>query len=326
MSGPVAVWEVRWSKNPPSGGILSSDALRELLPRVAKKWTFQEEKGDGGYEHYQGRISLFKKRRKAEVMKLMQSIECPVPEYLQPTTSGEHQKTAFYAMKADTRVAGPWSDKDKVVWMAPEYAAPAGGWWPWQRDVIASLQVRDRRTINLVVDPRGNNGKTHLAMHLEQSQQAVVLPTLQDAKELCECVCDELMSAEERDPKLVLLDLPRAMSKKALSGIFTAIENIKNGKVVDRRYSYRKWFFRPPQVWVFTNRMPNMAYMSDDWWRVWSIDPERELVPCEFAGPRLPEPVQVGAKPIDRARRPGVRHRAHLSALSAPLSADRAGM
>lgn len=281
MASQVAVWEVRWSKNLPSGEVLLPEALRAQLPSIAKKWTFQEEKGDGGYEHYQGRISLFKKRRKGELMKLMQSVECPVPEYLQPTTSGEHQKVAFYAMKADTRVAGPWSDKDKVQWMAPEYAAPAGGWWPWQSEVIDSIDERDRRIIHLVVDPRGNNGKTHLAMHLEQSQQAVVLPTLQDAKEICECVCDELMSAEERDPKCVLMDLPRAMSKKALSGIFTAIENIKNGKVVDRRYSYRKWFFRPPQVWVFSNRMPNMAYMSADRWRVWTIDSDHNLVPYE---------------------------------------------
>lgn len=290
----IAVWEVRWSKRMPAapGKMIldpadssssapkgrSAAALREKLTGLAKKWVFQEERGDGGYEHFQGRISLFKRRRKNEVMELMNRIGCPVPEYLEPTVSSEHQKAAFYAMKADTRTDGPWSNKDEVIWCAPEYEAP-DEWYPWQKTVLLSRGFRDQRTINLVIDPTGNNGKTMLAMHMECKKLATVLPVLSDAKEICECVCDELMLAEERDPRVVIMDLPRAMSKKTLAGVFCAIENIKNGKVVDRRYSLKKWFFRPPQVWVFSNRVPNLAYLSADRWRAWRIAEDRSLKP-----------------------------------------------
>lgn len=260
-----AVWEVRWSK-----ANRDERTLRSGLATLAKKWVFQEEVGDGGYEHFQGRVSLFKKRRKGELMELMRKSDFPIPEYLEPTVSAEHKKAAFYAMKEDTRVDGPWTNKDEIIWIAPEWEAP-NEWYPWQRTVLESREIRNQRTINLVVDSEGNNGKTHLAMYMECKGLATVVPNMTDAKEICECVCDELMLKEERDPRVVIMDLPRAMSKKTLAGVFSAIENIKNGKVIDRRYSLKKWMFRPPQVWIFTNRIPNMAYMSRDRWRVWSI-------------------------------------------------------
>jgi len=47
------------------------ETLKSLLKQIAKKWVFQHEKGDSGYEHWQGRLSLIKARRKPELMKLI---------------------------------------------------------------------------------------------------------------------------------------------------------------------------------------------------------------------------------------------------------------
>lgn len=174
------------------------------------------------------------------------------------------------------------SDADQMQWRSADWAEPEGGWYPWQQKVIDSREVRDMRTINLVIDPVGNNGKTHLAMWLKGERKAISLPQLTDHQQLSESVCDILMSNENRDPKAVIMDFPRAVSKRALAGTFAAIENIKNGKVCDRRYHYRQWKFWPPQVWVFSNRIPNMAYMSKDRWKIWSIV-DRDLVPADIA-------------------------------------------
>lgn len=287
-----AVWEVRWGK----AEVDDVELLKVQLKQVAKKWVFQEEKGDGGYEHYQGRISLFKKRRKTEVMSLMRSIDMVVPNYLAPTVAANHTKEAFYAMKADTRVAGPWSDADVVKRRVPEWEAPAGGWYPWQQKVIDSREVRCTRTINLVIDPVGNNGKSHLTMWLLMEDKACILPLLMDHKELSEAACDDLMSTDNFDPRLVIMDLPRPVNKKALCGVFTAIEGIKNGLVCDRRYHFRRYMFRPPQMWVFSNRLPNMAYASGDRWKIWTIV-DRDLVPANIA--ELREQALQGDDDID---------------------------
>lgn len=283
-----AVWEVRFHailKGQDGGPDVARDPelFKRMFPKVAKKWVFQKERGEkDGYLHYGGRLSLYKKKRKHELEGMLRGIKgFPFPDWLMQTTVTEHRKTAFYHMKEDTRVEGPWSDKDEEEYLAPEYYAPEA-WYPFQQQIIDSIEIRDRRTINMVLDSRGNHGRTHFAMNLECRKMALVLPSLQDHKEICECVCDELMASEERDPKCVIMDLPRAMSKKALAGVFTALENIKNGKVVDRRYTYRKWFFRPPQVWVFSNRAPNLAYMSRDRWKLWRITDEYALEPVDY--------------------------------------------
>ena len=52
---------------------ISSDDVKVFLKGWAKAWTFQKERGDEGYEHYQGRLSLIKKRRLPELIKAVQA-------------------------------------------------------------------------------------------------------------------------------------------------------------------------------------------------------------------------------------------------------------
>lgn len=271
----VAVYDFRYNLDS-----TTKDGLIAILKGIAKKWAFQKEKGDSGYVHWQGRMSLIKARRKPELMSLMRMHDIPIPQYLEPSSAESLKGDCFYVMKLDTRVEGPWTDKDKEEWTCPEWDMPEF-WHPWQQQVIDSRQIRDKRTINLVLDRKGNHGKTHLTMYLEQRDMCVVVPSLHDAKEIMECICDELMATENRDPKLVIVDLPRAVNKKALAGLMTALEQIKNGKVIDRRYHYKKWFFRPPQLWVFTNRLPNLAYMSMDRWQLWELTDSMTLTPYQ---------------------------------------------
>jgi len=55
-----------------------------FLKKFAKKYVFQKEEGDTGYIHYQGRLSLIKKRRLAEIKKLWNSSGIPMPNYFEP--------------------------------------------------------------------------------------------------------------------------------------------------------------------------------------------------------------------------------------------------
>eukprot|EP00966_Prymnesium_polylepis_P058354 1351296-Prymnesium_polylepis.1 len=63
-----AVWD--W-KFPQDG--MEPDAFIQLLKPVFKKWVFQVEKGDTGYMHFQGRGSLYKRKRWGELKTLLKS-------------------------------------------------------------------------------------------------------------------------------------------------------------------------------------------------------------------------------------------------------------
>ena len=83
---------------------ISVKELKEILKDKCKKWVFQVEVGASGYKHYQGRVSLKVKSRKAFNM------DCGVHWSV---TSSDNMENDFYCVKDDTRVEGPYRDSDK---------------------------------------------------------------------------------------------------------------------------------------------------------------------------------------------------------------------
>lgn len=87
----------------------NDDEVISCLREVAKDWKFQLEKAEGGYLHYQGRLSLFKKKRKCELVKLVQETVMSVAWFGITSNNGSMSN---YMCKLDTRVRGPWSSDD----------------------------------------------------------------------------------------------------------------------------------------------------------------------------------------------------------------------
>lgn len=85
------------------------------------------------------------------------------------------------------------------------------------------------------------------------------------------------MAKETRSPSPIFLDMPRAMNKERLNGIYTAVEQIKKGKLYDLRYSYKEYWIDSPQIWVFSNIEPDISLLSRDRWRIWTIDETMNL-------------------------------------------------
>ena len=157
----VCGYDFRWNADD-----LSPDDIRNLLDGVAKRYVFQKEQGDGGLIHYQGRLSLIKKRRKFEALKLFKE---PKPNYFEPTTNPEYFKgDAFYQMKKDTRIDGPWTDKDEIPVLTKQLSLFLK--WdlrPFQKRIIEEAQEFDMRKINLIWDTTGNCGKSMLSEFME---------------------------------------------------------------------------------------------------------------------------------------------------------------
>jgi hypothetical protein len=317
-----AVWD--WTF--PQDG-MEPDAFIELLKPVFKKWVFQVERGDSGYMHFQGRGSLHKRKRFGELKKLLKSggmEKMHISETVTENTKG----APFYMTKLDTRVAGPFSDRDEVSYVPRQYRGLMDSLYPWQRKVAESAKVFDARIINVIYDRDGNNGKSTVASLMELFEKGIDLPPVNDAEKLIQSMCDICMAREERKPSPVFIDMPRAMEKKKLHSMFVAIEQIKKGKLYDVRHHYKQWWIDSPAMWVFSNTEPELSFLSRDRWRIWTIDKNtQDLVPHQ--SPPASVQQHYGFRPIETVEDAAERTDRELMtvadrALAARAAADKA--
>ena len=277
-STPCAVWDWTLSAKEGKDDERNVEQVMNVVKQLFKKWKFQKERGDSGYLHYQGRGSLWKKRRATELNKLLQQLNVQ-DMHVSPTVTENINGDAFYVLKIDTRVEGPWSDQDMENYIPYQYRGLMDKLYPYQQTIWDSGDERNSRTINYILCLNGNIGKSTIAALCDLYKRGLDLPPVNDSEKLIYSVCDILMAKQERNPKIVFVDMPRAMDKKKLGGMYTAIEQIKKGKVFDLRYTYKEWWFDSPQVWVFGNHEPDLRLMSMDRWKIWTVNEMMELVP-----------------------------------------------
>lgn len=277
--GPqIMVWEFRANRD-----YYEIGPLRERLNQLGKKWVVQLEKGNKtGYVHWQGRINLWKVKRKSELLKLMNQIGMKAPNYLAPT-SGNGKATWSYLLKVDTRIDGPWKDTDQAAYVPKQYRNMT--LYPYQQAIIDSKDDFDFRKVDCVIDTAGCNGKSTCASIADLFHGGIDLPWVNDAEKLIQSLCDILIAKQCRKPGIVFIDMPRCLSKERLTSLYAAIEQIKKGKVWDMRHSYKEWWFDSPRVWVFTNEAPKLKYLTADRWRCWVINEAKELVEFDLQAP-----------------------------------------
>lgn len=203
-----------------------------------------------------------------------------LPEYFEPVSDKNVKggETNFYVTKPDTRIDGPWSDKDIEIYIPRQYRGLENKLYTWQQEIWDKADEFEPRRVNLILDVTGCNGKSTLAAIMELYQRGVDMPPVNDAEKLTQSLADVLIASENRNPRTVFIDIPRSMRQDKLYGMYAAIEQIKKGKVVDTRYAYKQWWFDSPQVWVFTNTKPDMTYLSEDRWKFYAISEEKTLV------------------------------------------------
>lgn len=267
-----AMWDFRMSADGIDRELLVAD-----LKSICKRYCFQLEQGEQtGYIHFQGRFSLIKKHRKSELMKMFKKV--PVPNYLEPTTNATYYAgDMFYVMKDETRVDGPWDERETEKYIPRQYRDMLSKLYPYQKHIYETANVFDTRIINLIYCEHGGVGKSTIASVCELFANGIDLPPVNDAEKLIQSCCDICEAKKVRNPSPIFVDLPRAMNKDRLNGIYTAIEQIKKGKLFDLRYKYKEYWIDSPQIWVFSNIEPDLAMLSKDRWRVWYVDENKCL-------------------------------------------------
>lgn len=242
---------------------ITQQELKQQLIETCKKWTFQTEKGESGYEHFQGRVSLKTKSRTPSKLFNCNKIHWS-------PTSNENRDNDFYACKLETRIDGPWTDKDKELYIPRQIRGITLR--PWQQHIVDHATEWDTRHINIILDESGNHGKSILKTYVGVHGIGRSLPFTNDYKDMMRMVMDT-----ETKP-LYLIDIPRALRKDQLFQFFSGIETLKDGYAYDDRYNFKEKYFDCPNIWVFMNTRPDTNYLSRDRWVFWTIDSENHLI------------------------------------------------
>lgn len=244
------------------------------LNQLAKKWVFQLEKGEKtGYLHYQGRLSLIKRKRYDECKKLFHLLPIFATVCLTPTSTLEAKKGTFqYVMKLDSRVEGPWSDKDAKPMYVPRHIRKITKLRPFQKSILDMTKIIDDRSIDCIYCPQGNKGKSAL-IGKARAAGLCVMPPVFDYKDILRMVyCMPTATA-------YFIDMPRAIKQDKMSGFFAGLETIKDGYAYDDRHTFKHKTFDSPRIFLFTNRKPDTCHLSADRWKFWTINDLYELVP-----------------------------------------------
>lgn len=240
--------------------------LKDNLRTKCKQWAFQLELGrETNYKHYQGRFSLRSKKRLSALKSLFSE-----PEWAQvhfSPTANANTGNINYVIKDDTKLDGPWTDKDEEIYI-PRQVRELGELRPFQQHIIDHYDDWDTRTINIIYCEHGNVGKTSLVQYMRAYKIGRALPPVNDYKDLLRIVCDLPIS------RCYLFDMPRSLNKDRLYQFFSAVETIKDGYAYDDRYSFKETVFDCPNIWIFTNTLPDLTMLSSDRWRIWTIDPD----------------------------------------------------
>ena len=283
---PLKFWSLTAQQNyRPLPGV---ERMKVILTEFSKQWCFQLEKGGvAGKEHYQVRMILGEGQMTETLLTVFEARGFDrkditfIPESNNSICQGG---LAFYVMKDEIKISGPWND--------PSYTQPnltTYNWedlecmktpFPFQQSIIDKVRCEpDDRTINWVYNGPGCAGKSKLMKFMRcESEFDFARVPLGTATQIKTSVI------EKGRRRIYMVDLPRVRGgEERQQEIFSALEEIKNGWVESAMYGkVQELLMRPPHIWIFSNELPNRSFASADRWIVWTIDAESRLVPYEF--------------------------------------------
>lgn len=242
--------------------------LLEVFKKLCDRYEFQHERGKvDGYEHFQCGVSFKEKVRKPDLLLGVWGVYAS-------RMSNKGERGAFeYGAKDDTRVDGPWSSRDITP---PRDLLRVEKLRPWQQHVVNDCKewctAGNGRTVNVIVDVMGGNGKSMLKRWMLWKKIAYPIPMFNVSEKMMQCVMARIKESPKENA--FIMDIPRTCRDVQKSAdIWSAIEQIKDGVCYDWRYKSEQIMFDQPKLWVFTNEMPPKKSLSEDRWCTWLIDP-----------------------------------------------------
>lgn len=259
-----------WDLTVKADGTVEREKLEEYFDDNCSKWVFQKERGDeNGYEHFQCRFTLTKKIRFTNLReKLIEELGITGFHLTVTSKNCIRKDEEYYVTKENTRIEGPWRNNNDT---------PVEKFWsnvtlrPWQQTIVDEIEnyKPEIRTINVIVNTRGNEGKSYLTTYLGVKGKIQEIPVIEDYKDIMQYMYSMY---DDANPKAIFIDVPRGITKKAAHGFYAGMESIKRGYIFDTRYKGRQKYIVPPCVYIFTNYYPDASALSKDRWRVRKLE------------------------------------------------------
>ena len=132
----------------------------------------------------------------------------------------------------------------------------------WQRDLVDTIgRDPDDRTIEFIVDPVGNNGKSWMCKYLKNKYPDKT-QILRIGKR------DDLAHALDPRRTIILFDIPRRGMEYLQ---YTVLEMLKDGEVFSPKYDSGSKTFSRCHVVVFSNEEPDQLSMTPDRYNITRI-------------------------------------------------------
>lgn len=262
------------------------------------KWCFQLERGENpadgkeGYLHFQCRFKLKDRLRRLGMVQVLQQSGLVVhPNAVQPTSKRAANKAIWsYVMKSETRVEGPWTDKDRDIATLPRrLRLPLETPHPWQQAVTG--MPYDDRKVHFIVNERGNAGKTTFGQAhacMKPDDWLYLKVDLRETRTIGEAIVAKYQSGLEFRDFTIFINVPRgcagSMTKKEAREFCNLLEAIKDGHMTDRRYAYKEVFLGMTRLVVVSNEaIPHTSeFLSADRAVYYRISPSFNLVPVNL--------------------------------------------
>lgn len=227
--------------------------LENKLSQMSQYFVVGEEVGESGTPHLQGYVE-FKNQVDFSVLKKIngrihweKAIATRGKNYVYCT-----KEKKFVEYKKPSR-----EEELKLRFLKERYENVV--WKNWQADVLKIIEgsVHDRK-IYWFWEPTGNVGKTYVCNYICAKYDVIICDGKKD--NIFNQVKVMLID-QEKDPKAVIIDIPRDGHV-----IYSVLEQLKNGVIYSGKYEGGQLFLPRLHVVVFSNELPDMDTMSKDRW------------------------------------------------------------
>lgn len=152
-------------------------------------------------------------------------------------------------------------------------------WRPWQQHIINIIESEPHdRHIYLVLDPKGNTGKSFFTKNYGILNNKVLQMTGGSTKDMA------LVASKHPDFNTVIIDVARkALKEKSYEFSYAGVEGLKNGLFSSMKYNSTNVINEIPHVFLFTNDVPDFTQQSEDRWQIIFIDVDGTTIQAEYA-------------------------------------------
>lgn len=120
--------------------------------------------------------------------------------------------------------------------------------------------------MTVLIDECGNSGKTSLAKILTGRHEGAYCPPMDTPADYMG------WALAHWNAGTFIIDLPKADTTKKENALWSAVEQMKNGYLWDKRHHWQERWIDPPAILVITNEEPPRLALSADRWDIGHLE------------------------------------------------------